>query len=163
MHTDPAFAQALVQFGECAHTMAALASGARDEAALHRLANGVKAMARLFWFTVEFGLMRGPGGTLHACGSGLLSSHGELSHAIESPAVRREAFALQHVIHQSFDIDHYQPLLFVLDSFEQLYEAAAELERAILNGSLGEVAPGEPETSESDVASFLACPVTIAS
>ena len=155
MHSDAAFAEALVQFGACAHAMAQAAAADQGEAALHRLSNGVKAMARLFWFTVEFGLMRGEGGRLYACGSGLLSSHGELQHAMESAAVRREPFTLERVIHQTFDYDRYQMTLFVLDSFEQLFEAAARLEHSILEGTLGEVAPGQPETSDADLASFL--------
>ena len=45
-------------------------------------------MARFFWFTIEFGLMRGKDG-LKVYGSGLLSSYGEIAHAIEAPEVQR--------------------------------------------------------------------------
>src|SRR5438876_1195140 len=89
MHTDKHFADTLVRFGECAHTAAELVSGIRDEETqIHALTGIIKAMARFFWFTVEFGLMRERGG-LKAYGSGLLSSYGELAHAIESPEVQR--------------------------------------------------------------------------
>jgi phenylalanine-4-hydroxylase len=89
MHTDRAFAETLVRFGECAHTAADLVSGIRDEETrVHCLTSIIKAMARFFWFTVEFGLMR-QGRELKAYGSGLLSSYGEIAHAIESPEVQR--------------------------------------------------------------------------
>src|SRR5262249_43068496 len=60
MHTDKAFADALVRFGECAATAARIASETKDEhEKLRRLTSNVKAMSRFFWFSVEFGLMRG--------------------------------------------------------------------------------------------------------
>ena len=60
MHTDKHFAEALVRFGECAHTAAELVSGIRDpETQVHCLTSIIRAMARFFWFTIEFGLMRG--------------------------------------------------------------------------------------------------------
>ncbi len=93
MHTDPHFAETLVRFGECAHTAADVVAGIRDESErLHTLTSIVKAMARFFWFTIEFGLMRSPQG-LRVYGSGLLSSYGEIEHAIESPAVQRYPIA----------------------------------------------------------------------
>src|SRR5579871_2509552 len=59
MHTDKAFADTLVRFGECAHTAADLVSGIRDhDTRIHALTSIIRAMARFFWFTVEFGLMR---------------------------------------------------------------------------------------------------------
>ena len=59
MHTDRAFAETLVRFGECAHTAADLVAGIRDEREqVRRLTSIIRAMARFFWFTVEFGLMR---------------------------------------------------------------------------------------------------------
>src|SRR6201996_597567 len=59
MHTDRAFADTLVRFGQCAHTAGEIVSGIRDEQELLRcLTSIIKAMARFFWFTIEFGLMR---------------------------------------------------------------------------------------------------------
>ena len=59
MHTDPHFAETLVRFGECAHTAAALVSEIRDPAERVRTLTSIfRAMARFFWFTIEFGLMR---------------------------------------------------------------------------------------------------------
>jgi phenylalanine-4-hydroxylase len=62
------------------------------------------------------------GGELCVYGSGLLSSYGELAYCIESPEVQRFPFQLEWVINQYFEIDHYQPLLFVVDSFDHLFE-----------------------------------------
>ena len=149
MHTDPAFAAALVRFGECAR--AAVAAARSDP---HRLESIIRAMARFFWFSVEFGLMR-EGGGLKACGSGLLSSHGELQHALDSAEVERVPFDLERVIHMPFDIDRYQPVLMVIDSFEQLYEMIGRLEEWMRAGKLDRVAPGKPEVNESDLRSFL--------
>ena len=76
-------------------------------------------LARLFWFTVEFGLIR-ENGRNRLYGSGLISSPGESAHALESSEVDRRPFDLEQVCETDFEIDHYQPILYVLDSFEQL-------------------------------------------
>src|SRR6202051_2592252 len=108
MHTYKHFAETLVRFGECAHTAAEIVSGIRDEETrVHCLTSIIKAMARFFWFTVEFGLMRGAGSDLKVYGSGLLSSYGEISHAIESPEVQRYPIQLEWAINQGFAIDHF--------------------------------------------------------
>lgn len=152
MHTDKAFADTLVRFGETAHTAVDRARELSDNAAL---ASIIRAMARFFWFTVEFGLMHTRQG-LRAYGSGLLSSHGELEHALASPAVQRFPVQLEWVINQSFEIDHYQPLLFVADGFDHVYALVNKLDAWMREGRLDHVAPGEPEVSEADLASFLA-------
>lgn len=155
MHTDPAFAGALVRFGDCAHTAVDVAAGIRDRAErLARLASILRALARFFWFTIEFGLMRNSQG-LRAYGSGLLSSYGELAHALDSPSVQRSPISLEWVIHQSFEIDHFQPLLFFVQSFDHLFELVDELERWMRGGRLDNVAPGEPAVSAADLESFL--------
>jgi phenylalanine-4-hydroxylase len=155
MHTDPAFAETLVRFGECARTACYLASGIRDpEQQLHQLSNMIRAMARFFWFTIEFGLMQTPDG-LRVYGSGLLSSFGEIAHAIESDEVQRYPLQLEWVVNQAFEIDHFQPLLFTVDSFEQLYECVGHLDRWLREGRLNNVAPGEPKVDEHDLNSFL--------
>jgi phenylalanine-4-hydroxylase len=155
MHTDPAFADTLVRFGDCAHTAVEIVSELKKESEkVRRLTSILKAMARFFWFTIEFGLMRGPD-ALKVYGSGLLSSHGEIEHAIESPEVQRYPIQLEWVINQSFEIDHYQPLLFVVDSFGHLFDLVGELERWMREGKLNNVAPGEPKIGERDLKSFL--------
>ncbi len=156
MHTDRRFADALVRFGECAHTAADMVASVRNEQQkLQRLNSVIKAMARFFWFTVEFGLMRGPGGSLKAYGSGLLSSYGELEHSIESAEVQRFPIQLEWAINQAFEIDHFQPLLFVVEGFDHLFELVDRLEKWMREGRLNSVAPGEPLMKESDLRSFL--------
>jgi len=147
MHTDPHFAETLVRFGECARTAAGLGAPAAQ------LTSIVRAMARFFWFTIEFGLMR-DGNELKVYGSGLLSSYGEIEHSIEAPTVQRYPLQLEWVINQSFEINHYQPVLFIVDSFEHLYSLVEELERWMVAGRLDNVAPGEPEVREEDWKSF---------
>ncbi len=155
MHTDKHFAETLVRFGECAHTAADLVSGIRDpETRVHCLTSIIRAMARFFWFTIEFGLMRGKDG-LKVYGSGLLSSYGEIAHAIESPEVQRYPIQLEWAINQSFEIDHFQPLLFIVDSFDHLFGLVDQLESWMKAGKLNNVAPGEPGVNEEDLKSFL--------
>jgi phenylalanine-4-hydroxylase len=157
MHTEQAFADTLMRFGDCAHTAAEIVAGIRDpDERLRRLTSVFKAMARFFWFTIEFGLMRGPRGKgLKAYGSGLLSSRGELAHSVESPLVQRYPIQLEWVVNQGFEIDHYQPLLFIVDGFDHLFSLVDELERWMRNGKLDNVAPGEPALGEEDLRSFL--------
>jgi phenylalanine-4-hydroxylase len=155
MHTDRMFAETLVRFGECAHTAAALvATIASEGERLGRLESILRAMARFFWFTVEFGLMR-EGNQLKAYGSGLLSSHGEIEHAIEAPQVQRYPIQLEWVINQAFEIDRYQPLLFIVDSFDHLFHLVDTLDDWMRTGKLDNVAPGAPEVNEQDLRSFL--------
>ena len=107
LHADPAFADFLQEYGS---------------AALVADAEHTERLARLFWFTVEFGLIREEG-RLKVYGAGLISSPGESRHCLRSPEVDRRPFDLDVVCETTFEIDHYQPLLFVLDSFEQLRDA----------------------------------------
>jgi phenylalanine-4-hydroxylase len=156
MHTDRTFAEALVRFGDCAHTAVEITSDMRDEnERAHRLSSIIRAMARFFWFTVEFGLMRCPSRGICAYGSGLLSSYGELQHAIDSEEVGRYPIQIEWAINQVFEINHYQPLLFIVDSFDHLFYLVDELERWMRAGKLNNVAPGEPEVNERDLHSFL--------
>ena len=143
MHTDRNFAETLVRFGECARTAAEIVSGIRDEESrVHTLTQIVKAMARFFWFTIEFGLMRSP----HGC---------EIEHSLVSPQVSRLPIDLGRAINQTFEIDHYQPLLFIVDSFDHLFSLVGDLEKWMKQGKLNHVAAGEPEVVEQDLKSFL--------
>ncbi|HWE96771.1 MAG TPA: phenylalanine 4-monooxygenase [Tepidisphaeraceae bacterium] len=155
MHTDKAFADVLVRFGEFAREAAEHVAGIRDEhERLLRLESILRAMARFFWFTVEFGLMC-EAGQIKVYGSGLLSSFGEIEHSVSSPLVQRYPIRLEWVINQAFEINHYQPLLFVVESFEHLFELVHALEQWMKDGRLDNVAPGEPGVNESDLKSFL--------
>lgn len=157
MHTDSAFADTLVSFGECAQLAAEIVQEIRDpKEQIRTLTSIQQAMARFFWFTIEFGLMRGP--TTDQCkvyGSGLLSSYGEMEHAVISPAVQRHPMQLEWVINQSFEIDRYQPLLFVVEDFEHLFREVGRLSQWMKDGKLNNVAYGEPAIGESDLRSFL--------
>lgn len=159
MHTDKDFAEVLVRFGEVAHQTALRTAEilTKDDDSLSRLDSAIKALARFFWFTVEFGLMRSGGkkNELKVYGSGLLSSYGEIAHAIDSPEVQRYDFNLGWVINQYFEIDSYQPLLFVVDSFDHLYSQIEELERWLLDGKLYNVSLGEPLVSQADLESYV--------
>jgi phenylalanine-4-hydroxylase len=157
MHTEPWFADTLVRFGDCAHTAVEMTAGVPDEhERARRMINLMRAMSRFFWFTVEFGLMRGRGPNgICAYGSGLLSSDGELQHAIDSDEVQRYPLQLEWVINQVAEIDHYQPILFIVDSFDHLFGLVDEFERWMRAGKLFNVAPGLPDISEGDLQSFL--------
>ncbi len=157
MHTDPAFAETLVRFGQVSKAAVERLAGLEDpEVVEERLAATMRAMARFFWFTIEFGLMRdgGPGASgegIRVYGSGLLSSHGEIAHAVEIPDVQRHPFQLEWVVNQGFRIDRYQPLLFVIDSFEHLFREVNRLEEWMREGRLDHVAPGEPVISPEEI------------
>jgi phenylalanine-4-hydroxylase len=156
MHTDKAFADTLVKFGDCAMTAARRAQDEKDEVEqVRKLTSNIMAMARFFWFTIEFGLMKEKGLPLKAYGSGLLSSWGELEYSVDSPDAQRFPLQLEWIINQSFEIHHYQPLYFVAESFDQVYEQVDLLEKWMLEGKLDNVAPGEPQVSEADLSSFL--------
>lgn len=97
----------------------------------------VKRLGRLFWFTVEFGLIR-EDGQIKVYGSGLVSSHAESEYALKGQweqkgrsapdCTPREVpeyrpFDLERICNTDFEIDHYQPIYYVLESFEQLRDA----------------------------------------
>lgn len=156
MHTDKAFADTLVRFGECAVSAAMVIQQLKDkEIQRERARSIIKAMARFFWFTVEFGLIRDAKAGLRVYGSGLLSSYGEIAHSLESPEVQRYPVQIEWVVNQYFEINHYQPLLFVIDSFDHLFSLVDELERWVKDGKVNNVAPGEPNVSDLDIESFL--------
>lgn len=79
-------------------------------------------LTRLYWYTVEFGLIREADG-LRIYGSGIVSSKGESIHCLESPAPNRIGFDLERIMRTRYRIDTYQKTYFVIDSFEQLMQA----------------------------------------
>ena len=81
--------------------------------------DALKMIGRLFWFTVEFGLIRTPQG-MRVFGAGILSSSGEIVYSIDSPTPRRIAFDLDRMMCTDFHIDRFQDPYFVIDSFERL-------------------------------------------
>jgi phenylalanine-4-hydroxylase len=84
----------------------------------------LKWLARLYWYTVEFGLIRTNDG-LRNYGAGILSSPGEINYAVRSPEPRRVAFDLKRIMRSLYRIDAFQETYFVIDSFDQLFEATA--------------------------------------
>ncbi len=89
----------------------------------HRL-GALQYIARLYWYTIEFGLVREDGG-IRAYGAGILSSPGEIRHALEDPSPRRPRFDLITVMQTRYLIDDFQKTYFVVDSFAQLFEETA--------------------------------------
>ncbi len=79
-------------------------------------------LTRLYWYTVEFGLINTEQG-LRIYGAGILSSKGECDYSLESPAPNRIGFDLQRIMNTRYRIDTYQKTYFVIDSFQQLFEA----------------------------------------
>jgi phenylalanine-4-hydroxylase len=97
----------------------------------------IERLGRLFWFTVEFGLIK-ENGKVKVYGSGLVSSHGEARYSLEGqwekrgqsaedctvrPVAEWRPFDLERVCSTKFEIDHFQPIYYVLESFEQLRDA----------------------------------------
>jgi phenylalanine-4-hydroxylase len=85
---------------------------------------GLPFLARLYWYTVEFGLIRDAQG-LRAYGAGILSSGGEIIHCLSSPKPRRIPFQLERVMRTLYRIDDYQDTYFVIRGFEQLFADTA--------------------------------------
>jgi phenylalanine-4-hydroxylase len=113
-HTPPLTDHRFASFVE-AWGKAGLAADPKDHAML----------ARLFWFTVEFGLVNTEEG-VRAYGAGLMSSPGELVYAIESDKPIRKPFDPVDVLRTPYRIDIYQPIYFVIESFDDLFNLASE-------------------------------------
>jgi phenylalanine-4-hydroxylase len=118
----PVFADYMQAYGE---------GGLRslEYGALHKL-------ARLYWYTVEFGLIHEPEG-LRIYGAGIVSSHGESVFALDSPSPNRIDFDLKRVMRTPYRIDDYQQCYFVIDSFDQLLRHTLEADFAPLYAELG--------------------------
>jgi len=127
--SDPVFADYMQAYGEGGLRAARL--GAIDR------------LARLYWHTVEFGLIRGPEG-LRIYGAGIVSSHGESLYALESPKPPRIAFDLKRVMRTRYNIDDYQPAYFVIDRFEDLLRQTLETDFAPLYRALEDTPDIEP-------------------
>src|SRR2546421_4995643 len=84
----------------------------------------IEMLARLYWYTVEFGLIDTPKG-LRTYGAGILSSGGEIGYCLESPEPNRIGFDLLRIMRTKYKIDTFQETYFVIRDFEQLFEATA--------------------------------------
>ena len=100
-----------------------------------RVANDeqLEELGRLYWFTVEFGLVE-EAGDIKAYGAGLLSSFGELEHAF-SDDVERRPFRLEEVISTPYDYSDMQPILYVIPSYSELKEVTRKYIESIARRS----------------------------
>jgi len=105
---DPVYADYMQAYGEAGREAGRLGM-------LHYL-------ARLYWYTVEFGLLKSPDG-LRIYGAGILSSPAECVFALQDASPNRIAFDLIRVMRTNYRIDDFQQVYFVIDSFDQLHEA----------------------------------------
>lgn len=120
MHAHAVFADFLEHYGRvCAQTA--------DAAVLEKL-------GRLFWYTVEFGVIR-QGGEVKVYGSGLISSHGECMNVMEGHCAIHD-FNLEEVVNTPVKVDELHKLLFAVRSFDEIYEAMQEAERRALRNML---------------------------
>ena len=111
---NPIFADYIQAYG-----VAGLA--AKSQNALHML-------ARLYWYTVEFGLIATSKGT-RIYGAGIMSSRTESIYSLESESPNRIAFDMQRILQTRYRIDTFQKTYFVIDSFETLFAATSDLDR----------------------------------
>jgi phenylalanine-4-hydroxylase len=111
MLTDPTFADYMQAYGE----------GGLRAMALGRLHN----LARLYWYTVEFGLMQTPAG-LRIYGAGIVSSHAETIFALDDPSPNRLGFDLERVMRTPYRIDDFQQVYFVIPALRVLLEATLQ-------------------------------------
>jgi phenylalanine-4-hydroxylase len=86
--------------------------------------DALKYLARLYWYTVEFGLIRTSEG-LRVYGAGILSSGGEIEYCLTSPHPRRVALDIERTMRTQYKIDSYQETYFVINDFQQLFDATA--------------------------------------
>ncbi|MDB5872480.1 MAG: phhA [Ramlibacter sp.] len=107
---DPVFADHMQEYGK---------GGLKA----HRL-GACELLSRLYWYTIEFGLIRQKNG-LRAYGAGILSSPGELQHALESTESRRLPLDIERVMRTRYKIDSYQQTYFVIESFQELFDKTA--------------------------------------
>ena len=107
---DPVFADHLQEYGK---------GGLKA----HRL-RACEQLSRLYWYTIEFGLIRQRDG-LRAYGAGILSSPGELRYAVESKEPQRLPLNIERVMRTRYKIDSFQETYFVIDSFRELFEKTA--------------------------------------
>jgi phenylalanine-4-hydroxylase len=84
--------------------------------------NALKNLARLYWYTVEFGLIRTDEG-LRIYGSGIVSSKGESIYSLESDSPNRVGFGLMRIMRTRYRIDTFQKTYFVIDSLKSLFDA----------------------------------------
>jgi phenylalanine-4-hydroxylase len=106
----------------------------------------IEKLARLYWYTVEFGLIRSGAG-LKIYGAGIVSSRGESLFALDDPSPNRIGFDLERVMRTRYRIDDYQQAYFVIDSFDQLLRATLDTDFAPLYARLKDL----PDLAVTDI------------
>jgi phenylalanine-4-hydroxylase len=105
----------------------------------------IDRLARLYWYTVEFGLIRSDQG-LRLYGAGIVSSHGESLFALDDPSPNRLGFDLKRLMRTKYRIDDYQQTYFVIDSFDDLLRHTVESDFGPLYAELADTPDIEIET-----------------
>jgi len=90
----------------------------------------IELMSRLYWFTVEFGLIK-ENDMLKIYGAGLISSIGESEYSLHSPVPERLEFDIDQILDSPYIKERFQVKYFIIDSFEQLYKSLSEAEEKI--------------------------------
>ncbi|WP_338872465.1 phenylalanine 4-monooxygenase [Spirosoma sp. SC4-14] len=90
----------------------------------------IDMISRLYWYTVEFGLIE-ESEELRIYGGGILSSVGETTYSLYSPHPRRLPYNVSKLLQTPYVIDHFQEQYFVIQSFEQLYHSVPEIEATL--------------------------------
>src|SRR5580765_8876332 len=123
----------------------------------------LEQLARLYWYTVEFGLIATNEG-LRIYGSGILSSAGESVYCLEDPRPNRLHFDLRRVMRTRYHIDRYQETYFVIDDFEQLFGATRPDFAPIYRGIAGlpDIEPGETALGDVECANTSRLPAEAA-
>ncbi len=103
----------------------------------------IHKLARLYWYTVEFGLIRA-GADLKIYGAGIVSSHGETQYALDDPTPLRLCFDLRRVLRTRYKIDSFQKNYFVIDSFDDLLRQTLDTDFAPLYAELAGLEDIEP-------------------
>lgn len=106
---------------------------------------GLENLARLTWYTVEFGLIRTPEGLRIYC-AGIVSSHAETLFTLESPAPNRIAFNMRRVMQTTYRIDDFQQSHFVINSFEDLLRQTQQTDLTSVYAALAGKPPVAPTT-----------------
>lgn len=117
MLTDPVFADYMAAYGE----------GGRRALGFGHLHN----LARLYWYTVEFGLMQSAQG-LRIYGAGIVSSHAESLFALDDPSPNRLGFDLERVMRTPYRIDDFQQVYFVIPALQTLLDVTTKTDFAPL-------------------------------